>query len=456
MKSIILLLLCVPISVLAGGDLPLAIFKTIGTSNVEEGMDMAIDANGFIYVLSSTNAAPSSHTDIVVTCMDANLNCLWSEVYGTGAIEQPSAIAINSANEIFISGTQLHVGNDGYDIFVMSISTDGTQLNYTSHSAPSWQVAHQMTLLNDRPLLLIEDYSSVDRYKLLHYNVGDVFEYIALGTQLSGRIPSAIEVVGQEIYLASYLDNVNNEETFLNDSKILKLNSATFSESNLSVSDTQGNVIINDIFVDAEGLVHIAGEIDLVDYVSGYYARYDNEGNLLLTAGIGASDDFGFSDVYVTADKIVLPGYLKFAGAGKKDAFVMMLEYNGTFAGAPTFGGEEDDFFVNAAFNDSGEIYCVGTSYSFNGETGETIVLKLSEASSGGYQQTVDLNNECLVVNVQDSAKARRDIIREEYFDLMGRKMESNSIQQIYLKVIYYDNGDVEVSKRLDSFLPMD
>ncbi|MFN6378059.1 MAG: hypothetical protein ACK4WD_02205 [Flavobacteriales bacterium] len=455
MKNLILLLF-VPFSVIAGGDPPLAIFKTIGTSNVEEGIDIAIDSNGFIYALSSTNAAPSSHTDVVLTCMDQNLNCLWSEVYGTGAIEQPSAIAINSANEIFISGTQLHVGDDGYDVFVMTIAADGTQLSYASHSAPSWQVAHQMTLLNERPLLLIEDYSSADRYKLLQCNVGDVFEYLPLGTALSGRIPSAIEVVGQEIYLASYLENESNEEAFLNDSKILKLNSATFSESNLSVSDIQGNVVINDIFIDSEGLVHIAGEIDLLDYVSGYYARYDNEGNLLMTGGIGATDDFGFSNVYVTADNIILPGYLKFAGAGKKDAFVMMLENDGTFAGAPTFGGEEDDFFVNAVFSDSGEIYCVGTSYSFNGETGETIVLKLSEASAGGYVQTFDLNNECLVVSIQESKQLPREIIREEYFDLMGRKMESTNIQQIYLKVMYYDNGDVEVSKRLDSFFPID
>jgi hypothetical protein len=256
--------------------------------------------------------------------------------------------------------------------------------------------------------------------------------------------------LGQDNYIASYLENTANETSFQNESVVVKLNSATLNASNLSVSDLQGNVVVNDIFFDAQGLMHVAGEIDLVDYISGYYARYDNEGNQMMVAGIGATDDFGYSSVYVTQDFIILPGYLKFAGAGKLDAFVMILNESGGFAGAPTFGGEEDDYFVNSIFTPTGELYCVGTGFSYNGETGETILLKLSEITFGEYQQIFDLNNDCLIVSVDDLDQVAKDIDRVEYYDLMGRKCEpTGSYNQFYLQVTHFTNGEILVEKRL-------
>jgi hypothetical protein len=451
MKTMFLFLMSFPLTLWAGGELPLSIFKTIGTQNVEEGKDIALDNNGFIYVLSSTNAAFSSHTDVVLTCMDSELNCIWSNVYGTPAIEQPVAMAINSNNEIFICGTQLHANSDGYDVFIMSIASDGALTDYTSHEAPSWQVALKMDLLEETPLILIEDFSSLNRFKLLHYLGSDEFNYIETGNALMGRIPSALEVLGQDIYVASYLENTANETSFQNESVVVKLNSATLNASNLSVEDQQGNVIINDISFDSQGSMHVAGEIDLVDYVNGYYSKYDNEGNQVLVASnINATDDFGYSSVHITQDFVVLPGYLKFAGAGKKDAFVMILNLDGIFVGAPTFGGEEDDYFVNSIFTPTGELYCVGTGFSYNGETGETILLKLSEITFGEYQQIFDLNNDCLIVSVDDLDQVAKDIDRVEYFDLMGRKCEpTGSYNQFYLQVTHFTNGEILVEKRL-------
>jgi len=451
MKTMFLFLMSFPLTLLAGGELPLSIFKTIGTQNVEEGRDIASDNNGFIYVLSSTNAAFSSHTDVVLTCMDSELNCIWSNVYGTPAIEQPTAIAINSNNEIFICGTQLHANSDGYDVFIMSIASDGVLTDYTSHEAPSWQVALKMDLLDNRPIILIEDFSSNDRFKLLHYVALDEFSYIETGNSLVGRIPSALKVLGQDIYLASYLENASNETAFQNECEVLKLNSVSLSTSNLSVADMQGNLVVNDIFFDLQGSMHIAGEIDLVDYVNGYYAKYDNEGNQVLVASsVSATDDFGYSGVHITQDFVVLPGYLKFAGAGEKDAFVMILNLDGIFVGAPTFGGEEDDYFVNSIFTSTGELYCVGTGFSYNGETGETLVLKLSEVAAGDYQQVFDLNNDCLVVSTNDIVGGTKEIQSIEYFDLMGRKCESSgSYSQIFLQVTHFTNGEILVEKRL-------
>lgn len=451
MKTMFLFLMSFPLTLIAGGDLPLSIFKTIGTQNVEEGKDIALDSNGLIYVLSSTNAAFSSHTDVVLTCLDSELNCIWSNVYGTPAIEQPTAIAINSSNEIFICGTQLHADSDGYDIFIMSIALDGVLIDYTSHESPSWQVAMKMALLEESPLLLIEDFSSANRYRLLHYLGSDDFNYIDTGNVLTGRIPSALKVLGQDIFIASYLENSLNETSFQNESEVVKLNSVTLSSSNLSVADIQGNVVVNDISFDSQGSMHIAGEIDLVDYVNGYYAKYDNEGNQVLVASsVSATDDFGYASVHVTQDFVVLPGYLKFAGAGRKDAFVMILNLEGIFVGAPTFGGEEDDYFVNSKFTSSGELYCVGTGFSYNGETGETVVLKLSEIAAGDYQQIYDLNDNCLIVSANDIENKESEIERVEYFDLMGRKCEpSGSLNQIYLQITHFTNGEFAVEKKL-------
>jgi hypothetical protein len=245
------------------------------------------------------------------------------------------------------------------------------------------------------------------------------------------------------------LENTLNEVEFDIASRVYKMDMSSQSTSFVPVTSDLGNVVVHDMVVDSEGNLHVAGDVQSNEVLVGYYGSYDSSGSLLLSYEVVASDDYSYTGIFVTSEQIILPGYLKFTGAGKKDAFVMILNIGGVFMGAPTYGGTEDDFFVAAQRMNTGELYCVGTSFSYNGETGDAIVLKLSETASGDYEQIFDFNNDCLIVEVEEEKHHEKVIESVNYFDLMGRKCQPGKVgyQQIYLKVTQFSNGETLVEK---------
>jgi hypothetical protein len=131
------------------------------------------------------------------------------------------------------------------------------------------------------------------------------------------------------------------------------------------------------------------------------------------------------------------------------DGTVMIQTIDGMFLNGPTCGGENTDYLVDAVRKESGEVICVGSSFSYNGNNGETMLLYLSSTSEELYDQEFDYENECFVVGV-DEEFISREIKSIKYYDLTGREIEfKNSFNQISIKIVEYDNGEFEVTKEL-------
>ncbi len=431
----------------SGGDLPLYVLKMIGTLNQEEGKSIALSSDGRIYVLSSTNAVQSSNTDILVSCLDQNMNCIWSKTYGGSGVELPNEIVINSSDEVFISGTSLNPSTDGYDVFLLSISLDGDEIFSTTLNLTSWQIAHSMVLMNERPLLMFEDFSSDERYRMFELDEDNVWSELPMPITTQDKEITAFFAKGGDVIMASRMESW--EMNTQNPVTITRYSELTNSVTNFGLDFNFGNLLITSLNLSSDGIIHVAGEVTIGEFRNGYYARYDDQGNFIFESVLQGSGNYGFTDLFVTETLIITPGYTYLAGGGGMDGTVMIQTIDGMFLNGPTCGGENTDYLIDAVRRENGEVICVGSSFSYNGNNGETMLLYLSNTSEELYDQEFDLENNCFVVGV-DENKISRTIKSTNYYDLMGRRIElENSLNQICIKIVEYDNGEFEVTKEL-------
>ena len=454
MRILFLLFIVFPIALKVQADLPISIYRTIGTSHNESGIDIQVSSDDFVYVVSSTNGNDGNLTDVMVSCLDLDLNCVWSEAFGNSGIEFPKAMVLDASNNIIVTGTILNTSTQDYDVFVYKISPSGTLISQSVYAAPSWQMAVAMEIYQDDVIILYTDYNETDGSKLLRFNSLGEFSEIDLGTLLDGRIGTAIYVDDLEsLYIASY---VWDESTNVWSSEVHRLENFLLAQTYL-LDTAQGRAFINDIYFDETvSELHFAGEVHHDDLIEGYYIRLNFDGTVLYEMDWNINQNYSFCDVLLYNNLIVLVGNTTFAGAGGKDCFTLFINWNGEFIGAPTFGGVSDEYFNNAIIRDSGEVYCVGSGYSFNGGSGDMLCLKLEYPAAGDYDNTTNYDSNCFTLDVANEVESTKEIlpILVSYYTMIGAQLDKDDLSRLpigypYLEVKYFEDGTISSQKKM-------
>ena len=109
--------------------------KQIGDT-YSEGKDLSLDSDGYIYILGFTNGDFDGNSNIgsadifVAKYNPLDGNKLWSKQYGSSFDDYGSGIAIDTLNNVYITGYTKggmygNVSAGNFDIFVMKLNTDG-------------------------------------------------------------------------------------------------------------------------------------------------------------------------------------------------------------------------------------------------------------------------------------------------------------------------------------------
>lgn len=450
MKSSVLTLLFLFLHSFSRGQLPVSVFKTLGTENTEEGKDIVFGDNGMIYVLSSTNATQGHSTDIMITALNSDLQCMWNKVYGWNYIEDPVALMYDNG-ALYVAGTFLSTFSLTYDVFVLKLDADGTEQWMQTTGGSDWDIAQNAGISDGIIHVMAEGMAE-------NTNAHFIYRFDQNGNILDPVIPdlAGYTVVRSfEISENGYLLSVNSDVTEgSSECAILFLDAEGQLQQTIPVEvEGAGEVIIHDVEV-KDDFVYYCGESHSPGRIDAMYRRMDMEGNVDISSIIDANGNSNYVAISVYDDRVVLPGYTMFAGAGGQDAFVMILTVDGFFQGAPTFGGDQDDYFSTAVFTEEKGVYAVGTGHSYNGETGETIVLKLSEATWGDYEQQFDLDNNCVIISVDEKDPEDDSVISIRYIDLLGREIDpENNFSlgegMIFLEIQQMRSGEVRTQKRI-------
>ena len=361
---------------------PVLIWNTfLGGTDGDSGEDIAVDLDGNIYVVGTSNATWGSPArpfyggqDAFVAKMDANGNLMWNTFLGALSIDRGQGIALDANGGVYVIGHSytswgspvLPFNGFGYDAFVAKLDGDGNlQWNTFLGSGQ-----------HDEGYAIAVDAS------------GDLF--ITGYSSLAWGSPVSPPLIGQNMFIAKLNGNGN-----------LLWNN--FFGGGTSTSER--------IAVDGQGNTYITGEsmstwgAPIRSYSSPYYdafvAKFDRDGNFLWNTFLGQQGyDYGTGIACDTNGNIYATG--SSAGSWGSpvraktlsgfDAFVVALDGSGniewnTFLGANGVEDRGEDIALDTV----GNVFVTGYSFAswgspimpFSGQ-GDIFSAKLS--GSGNLQ----------------------------------------------------------------------
>jgi len=324
----------------------------LGGNGYDYGTDIAVDANGNVYVAGWSNAtwgspvrAFSGYFDAFAAKLDANGNLTWNTFLGGSRYAEGYGIAVDANGNVYVAGYS--DGTWGSPVRAFSGNRDAYAAKLDANGALTWH-----TFLgssgNDDSIDIVVDAN------------GNV--YVAGYSNATWGAP--VRAFSGDIdAFAAKLDSNGNLtwNTFLGGS-----------------SDDHGYSIA----VDANGNVYVAGASDVTwgspvrafsgggGYDDAFSAKLDANGNLTWNTFLGGSRSDGGYSIAVDANRnVYVSGYSNAtwgspvrAFSGDSDAFTAKLAANGALTWNTFLGGSGDDDGDDIEVDANGNVYVVGYS----------------------------------------------------------------------------------------------
>ncbi len=398
--------------------------KTFGSTDRDQSYSIAVDANGNVYITGSfagtvdfdPGSGTDNHTsngalDIFVEKLDANGNFLWAKTFGGASYNEDvgNSIAVDANGNVYVTGwfsddttdfdpgngTDYHASNGGADIFVLKLDANGNFQWAKTFGSREWDRGYGITVDNSANVYIVGSFLYT-----VNFNQG-------AGTD------NHTSSGGFDVFVQK-LDTDGNY-----------LWTKTFG----GTDDDNGKAIV----VDASGNIFVTGDFSgTVDFDPGtgtdnhsssgeydiFIQKLDANGNFLWAKTIGGSDwDFG-ADIAVDANSNVYTvGYYKSSSVdfdpgsssdihssnGGYDIFIQILDANGNFVWANTFGAGAYDYGRGITVDPTANIYTTGyfkntvdfdpgtgtDNLTSNGET-DIFVHKMSQTTTGFANNTIE------------------------------------------------------------------
>ena len=93
--------------------------------NVENGVDIAVDGSGNVYISGSTNSSGAGDYDAFIAKYNTSGTLLWQRTLGGANADVGYDIAVDSSGNVYIAGYTQSAGAGGQDVFIAKYNTDG-------------------------------------------------------------------------------------------------------------------------------------------------------------------------------------------------------------------------------------------------------------------------------------------------------------------------------------------
>jgi len=375
--------------------------KTVqwGTSESDEGNSIVLDSLGNIYVTGITygsldGSVNIGEADIFLTKFSKDGVKLWTKQYGTSSNEGGRSIAIDSADNIYITGETygLFGGNTrsgGYDIFLIKLSSEGTELWTSQWGSATHDRGHSVAV-DSSDNIYVTGYASSAFEGTINSGSYDIFltKFASDGIKFwTKQWGTSVEDIGNSvsfdslgnIYVTGYI-----EDSGFNSSKIEgDVFLTKFSEKGdelwhkqWGTSDgDQGRSVVVDsadnIFVTGTTNSSLDGNNNLGSY-DIFLSRFATDGTKLWTKQWGTSNyDAGESVTIGSSGNIYVAGKGDgILGGSSFDNFVTAVSSDGTKLMNVQWGSLYNDFASSVVVDSSDNIYITGfTDDSFDGNS---------------------------------------------------------------------------------------
>ncbi len=373
---------------------PLAWTKQFGTSTLDEGVGVAADASGNVYVTGYTNGDLDGNTnqgsaDIFLTKYDTAGTRIWTKQLGTSGSDQGWGVATDPSGNIYVTGCTFgdldgNANQGSGDIFLIKYDTNGTRIwtrqpgttvddaglgVATDHSGNIYVTGYTFGNLDDNinqgwyDIFLIKYDTSGAKLWARQFGTNNIDEGLGLATDPAG-----------DIYVTGYTNGALNGDTNQGSTDIFltKYNAAGTriwtKQLGTSGSD-QGWGVATDSSGDIYVTGYTFGDLDHnTNQGSGdtFLTKYDTNGTKVWTRQLGTSvDDAGLGvatdqsgNIYVTG--MTLGNLDSNINQGRYDIFSTMYDANGIKLWTRQLGTSVDDEGLGVATDAAGSVYVTG------------------------------------------------------------------------------------------------
>ncbi len=314
--------------------------QQIGTSSIDRSDSVVVDSAGNIYISGVTwgslEGTIAGRYDAFITKFDSSGGELWTQQIGTSGDDSSSSVAVDSAGDVYISGTtsgSLEGTNAGVnDAFITKFDSSGSEL-WTQQIGTS-----------------SIDYSSsvaVDSAGNAYISGVTWGSLEGTNTGLTDAFLTKFDSSGSELWTQ-------------------QIGTSRFENGTSVAVDIAGNAYIaSSTYGSLEGTN--AGLYD------AFITKFDSSGSELWTQQIGtANHDLsssvaldGAGNAYISGST---RGSLKGTNAGQRDAFLIKFDGSGSELWTQQIGTSSDDVSTSISVDSAGNAYITGyTSGSLEG-----------------------------------------------------------------------------------------
>ena len=358
----------------------------------DSASDLAIDANGNVYVTGYSTKLPFG-TEYCTVKYDVNGDQLWEAHYGEGIENRSEKIVVDSLGNVYVTGYSHSLGTD-YDYATVKYNSAGVEQWVARYNGPANSDDYASSLaVDDQGNIYVTGYSdgSVTNYDYatVKYNSSGVVQWVARYNGIVNSSDIARSITVDDLGNIYVTGNSPGPGTS-SDYATVKYNSAGVEQWVARYSGPGIYDIAYSLTVDSQGNVFVAGS----SLVSGYnydYAtvKYNSAGVMQWVARYDGpatlySDDYFSSLALDDQGNIYVTGYSRNLG---NDYDYATVKYNsaGVVQWDTRYNGPENsmDEANSLVVDDQGNVYVTGNSW----DSGTYYDYVTAKYNSAGIEQ---------------------------------------------------------------------
>lgn len=473
---------------------PMGFATSYGGTGSDASWSVAVDALGNTYTggyfngtttVGQSNLTSTGDNDLLVVKHDANGNAQWAVNFGWVLQDMAFTIAADDAGnsylaarwfyQITVDGTVYNAINDGKDIGVFKLDTDGNLVWFATFGGSGTDTPNDIAVDANGNVFVtgqfVNDFTfngntvnsnGSDDVFVAKLNANGTPAWLSTFGSTFGDIGRGIAIDGNgNCYVTgnargnSVIGTVNlnapgnNYDVFL-----IKYNNAGVAQWAHSIGGANSDYAYG-LSADATGNTYMAGfftnsitigSTDLTAngtlYTDAFVAKFNNTGNAQWAKKIGAEGSDGAYGVsndadgntYVVGDfnsNISIGGTGLFS-AGSSDAFIAKLDGSGNFLWADRIGGTGIDHGYGVAVHQNGNCFVTGF-YSEEMTVGTTTL-----ANAGDFDVYLVRYGDEIITSINQLIEPVSNSKEIGRFNILGQPVQEN---HPYLQIILFEDG---------------
>tara|TARA_R110000782_G_scaffold98928_1_gene184468 strand:- start:505 stop:1833 length:1329 start_codon:yes stop_codon:yes gene_type:complete len=372
----------------AGGGGPFWI-ALLGGTGPDESRSVATDSSNNVIIAGMTSPDGAyGNNFLLVAKYDLDGALLWDKILGkSGSFDQGSGVAVDSADNIIVCGSTASVGAGDDDVLVAKYNSSGTlQWDRTLGGNSADQGLDVAIDSSDNIIVsgncLSDGQGSFD-FLIAKYNSSGTLQWDrTLGSSSTERGNSVAIDSADNIIVCGESDGVGAGS---NDLLVAKYNSSGTIQWQKSLGGTSADTGTG-VAIDSADNIIVCGSTDSAGAGGSdlLVAKYNSSGVIQWQKILGGTgSDIPGKVAVDSSDNIVVCAYTTSAGAGSLDYLIAKYNSSGTLQWDKTLGGTGFDQGMSVTVDSANNVIVCGRTQSDGEGSYECMIAKLPSDGSG-------------------------------------------------------------------------